>query len=77
MIDMLQVIAGAERRIHMVYEVHSNYGGAIFKDEDDAIAVLWLLAAYHDIKIDREDVIKSLEKESFFENPPLTIIKCY
>lgn len=38
------------------YQVHSNYGAAIFTNEDDAIAALWLLGPYHDIEIDRKTV---------------------
>lgn len=39
----------------MVYEVYGNYGGALFSDQDDAIAALWLLGLYHDIE--QENII--------------------
>lgn len=57
------------------YEVHSNYGGAIFKNEDDAITALWLLGAYHDIKIKHDEVKKALERDNYFEAFPLSIVK--
>lgn len=56
------------------YEVHSNYGGAPFKNVDDAINALWLLGAYHNIEIERDTVEKALEDNGFFESFPLTII---
>ena len=59
----------------MGYEVHSNYGGATFKNEDDAITALWLLGAYHDVVIEREEVKKALEMDCYFEAFPLSIIK--
>lgn len=59
----------------MGYEVHSNYGGATFKNEDDAITALWLLGAYHDVEIEREEVKKTLERDCYFETFPLSIIK--
>lgn len=58
-----------------IYEVHSNYGGAIFKNEDDAISALFLLGMYHDITIDKSKVKKELDKESYYEAFPLAIIK--
>lgn len=59
----------------MGYEVHSNYGGATFKNEDDAITALWLLGAYHEIEIERETVKNALERDCYFEAFPLSIIK--
>lgn len=63
------------QEVTMGYEVHSNYGGATFKNEDDAITALWLLGAYHDIEIERERVKKALERDCYFEAFPLSIIK--
>lgn len=57
------------------YEVHSNYGGAVFKNEDDAITALWLLGAYHNIKIKNEAVKNVLQKDNYYEAFPLSIIK--
>lgn len=59
------------------YEVHSNYGGALFTNENDAISALWLLGAYHDIEIKREKVKNDLEKDDYFEAFPLAITKGY
>ena len=59
----------------MKYEVHSNYGGATFESEDDAITALWLIGAYHEIEIEREIVKKALEKDNYFEAFPLSIVK--
>lgn len=59
----------------MEYEVHSNYGGAHFTNEDDAITALWLLGAYHDIKIERDIVKKALERDGYFEESPLSLVK--
>ena len=61
--------------VTMGYEVHSNYGGATFKNEYDAITALWLLGAYHDVEIEREEVKKALERDCYFETFPLSIIK--
>lgn len=58
-----------------MYEVHSDYGCALFTTEQDAINALYLLAAYHDIKIEKNDVKKRLEKDSYFDVFPLSIIK--
>lgn len=59
----------------MVYEVYGNYGGALFSNQDDAIAALWLLGLYHNIEIDRNRVKRILEKEGYFEEFPLAIIR--
>lgn len=59
------------------FEVHSNYGGALFINEDDAITALWLLGAYHDVKIEQETVKRALERDCYFEAFPLSIIKGY
>lgn len=57
------------------YEVHGNHGGALFKNEEDAVSALWLLGQYHGIEIDRMRVIRALEREAFYEAFPLSIIK--
>lgn len=62
-------------RSKMKYEVNSNYGGALFSNEDDAITALWLLGAYHNVKVEREIVKRALEKDCSFEIFPLSIIK--
>ena len=59
------------------YQVHSNYAAAIFTNEDDAIAALWLLGPYHDIEIDRKTVKKALEHTGYYEALSLSIIKGY
>lgn len=59
------------------FEVHSNYGGALFVNEDDAIKALWLLGPYHDIEIECEAVKRALERDGYFEAFPLSIIKGY
>lgn len=58
-----------------MYEVHGNYGGASFKDEDDAINALWLLGAYHNVEINIKEVKQVLNEESYYESFPLAIIK--
>jgi len=63
------------REVKPMYEVHSNYGCAIFSNENDAINALWLLGAYHNIEIDNEKVKTALSKKSFYEAFPLSIIK--
>lgn len=57
------------------YEVHSNYGCALFVDEMDAINALWLLGAYHKIEIECQAVKKRLDEKQYFEALPLSIIK--
>lgn len=66
---------GNDGGIIMAYEVHSNDKCALFSSERDAINALWLLAGYHDIKIDENAVKKVLDKEAYYEAWPLSIIK--
>lgn len=61
----------------MKYEVHSNFGSALFESENDAISALWLLGSYHDIEINRDNIKRALEKEGYFEAFPLAITKGY
>lgn len=56
-------------------EVHSNYGSALFKDDDDAINALWLLGRYHDLEINHDEVKNSLNKRGYYEIGILSIIK--
>lgn len=58
-----------------VYKVNSNNGGAIFKNEDDAISAVCILGGYHGVKIKQETIKKALEKDGYFETFPLSIIK--
>ena len=58
-----------------MYEVHSDYGAAQFENEHDAIQALWLLGAYHGIKINGSKVKERLDRKAFYEAFPLSIIK--
>lgn len=51
-----------------MYQVHTNYGAGIFTNENDAITALWLIGSYHDVKINRKEVKKELERNSFYED---------
>lgn len=57
------------------YEVTSDYGCATFRDEQDAINALFLIGAYHNIKIDNESIKKALDKKGSYECFPLSITK--
>lgn len=58
-----------------MYQVHSDYGCALFVDENDAINALWLLGAYHNIEIDTKAVKKDLDRNSFYETFSLSVLK--
>lgn len=58
-----------------MYEVHSNYGGIGFTNEDDAINALWLLAPYHCLEINHDVVKNALNKSGYYEIGILSIIK--
>lgn len=58
-----------------MYELHCNYGFAIFESEKDTISAVQLIGLYHEIHINREEVKRSLEEKSYFEAFPLAIIK--
>ena len=58
----------------MKYHVESNYGGAIFTNEEDAITALWMLGSYHEIQIDRKTVKKALDYDGYFEVSLLSIV---
>ena len=59
-----------------MYEVHSNYGGALFKDVDDAISAFMLLAPYHDDDIERKEVEEALNENGYYEDFTLSIVSC-
>jgi hypothetical protein len=58
-----------------MYEVHSNYGSALFVNEGDAINALWLLGGYHNFKIYDDVVRNALSKNGYYEIGILSIIK--
>lgn len=57
------------------YEVHSDYGCALFSTEQDAVNATLLLAPYHGIRINSDDVKERLREDGYFEAFPLAIIK--
>ena len=57
------------------FEVSSNHGSALFKDEDDAMNALWLVGLYQDFDINREVVKRVLDRERYYEKGPVTIVK--
>lgn len=57
------------------FEISSNHGSALFKDEDDAMNALWLVGLYHDFDINRDVVKKALDKEMYYEKGPISIVK--
>lgn len=62
------------------FEVNSNYGGAPFETQKDAINALFLLSHYHNVDINREEIKKALEEKGFYEVPTaasLSIKKAY
>lgn len=50
-----------------MYEVSDYYGSKIFETETDAVNVLLLLAPYHDIEIEKEEVMERLAQRGHFE----------
>lgn len=58
-----------------MYEVHSNYGGALFETEEDALNALFLLSAYHNLEFKREDVKEALGRKGYYENSQLSVVK--
>lgn len=60
-----------------MYEVTSNYGGAVIEGLENAINTLWLLAPYHNKEIDCDKVKKALEKEGYYEDFPLSVQQGY
>lgn len=57
-----------------MYELHSNYGSALFETENDALNALFLLAQYHHIKIDEKKVRSDLKENAYYECFPLSLI---
>lgn len=57
------------------FEVSSNHGSALFKNEDDAVNALWLIGLYHDFDIDHNIVKRALEKEKYYEKGSVSIAK--
>ena len=49
------------------YAVNTDFGGATFETEHDAISAFSLVAQYHDIEINKDQVRKILEKEGYYE----------
>ncbi len=58
-----------------MFEVHSDYGAAQFETEMDAISALILLASYHSIEIDKDQVREELDRTAYFERLPLAVIR--
>lgn len=57
------------------FEVTSNHGTALLKNEDDAIHALWLIGLYHDFDINHDVVKKALDGKGYYEKFPISIVK--
>lgn len=58
-----------------MFEVSDGRATAFFETQNDAINALWLLALYHDVTIDRDQVNRILNKGGYFDLFPLSITK--
>lgn len=57
------------------YEVHSDCGAAIFKDESDAINALWMLGFYHGFEVNKNIAKKALDRKGSYDIFPLSVTR--
>ncbi|WP_411338350.1 hypothetical protein [Ruminococcus gauvreauii] len=59
----------------MMYELTTNYGGALFSDETDALNALFLLYSYEfpDKGFDKCEVQKNLKESGRWDEFPLSL----
>ena len=64
------------RRMANIYEVTSNFGHYLYKDEQDAIHAVVMLAPYHGMEILEEDVKVHLDMHGVYNAFPLVVQRC-
>lgn len=58
-----------------MYELHFNGRSVLFKNEDDLFSAIWLLEGVNDIETNTDQIKDSLNRNSYYENCYISIIK--
>ncbi len=64
------------RRMARIYQVTSNFGHYLYRDEQDAIHAVVMLAPYHGMEILEEEVKAYLDMYGCYNAGPIVVQKC-
>ena len=64
------------RRMAKIYQVTSNFGHYLYKEEQDAIHAVVMLAPYHGMEILEEEVKAYLNMHGCYDAFPIVVQKC-